>query len=135
MKNKMITLSGKWKIIKDEENIGREAGWYKNIPDTDVQEIEVFEHIPNEKSWMLDSVYASVFPGHHGFVWYYKKIEPDIKPDARERVILEFERVAYLCCAYLNGVFVGEHAQHEQSFYFDVTDAYNPDGKNFFAVQ
>ncbi len=121
MKNKMLSLCGTWKLAK--------------TPHTAEAEIEIFDHIPNHHSWMLDSIYATVFPGYHGFVWYSKVFDGTLAADTGERVLVEFERVAYLCRAWLNGVFLGEHAQHEQSFYFDATEAYRPNGENRLVVQ
>lgn len=135
MDNKMISLSGTWTIVKDETNSGKEKSWHEKSPQTDIEQIEIYEHIPNQNSWMLDATYANVFPGYHGFVWYYKKIDEKLSVEAGERVLVEFERVAYLCRAYLNGVFIGEHAQHEQSFSFDATEAYHPDLENLLVVQ
>ena len=135
MDNKMISLGGLWRIIKDEENCGTEKGFHNTFPTEDYKQIEIFDQIPNSKSWMFDAPYANVFPKYHGFVWYYRRIDEHPAVEAGERVLIEFERAAYMCRAYLNGVFIGEHAQYEHSFYFDATDAYDPSGVNLLAVQ
>lgn len=134
MNNKMISLGGMWKIAKDENNSGKENGWHKALPETALYDIVIPDHIPNQQ-WTMQLSYANIFPKYHGFVWYYKTIDQGPSLAEGEHLLLEFERAAYLCRAYLNGVYLGEHAQHEKSFSFDATRAYRPGEENLLAVQ
>lgn len=133
METKLVTLSGNWGVVRDPQNDGRLRGWQNAVPDVEVREIRVPDHIPNSE-WTMDLSYSNVFPKYHGFVWYYKTL--DILPSraSDERILLEFERAGYVCEAFVNGVRVGEHRGHETRFAFDVTDALT-ESDNLLAVR
>ncbi|MBP3606412.1 MAG: hypothetical protein J6J66_07425 [Clostridia bacterium] len=131
---KLVTLCGEWDITTDPENNGWERGWQSVIPDTEVRRINVYDHMPNSY-WTMELSYSNVFPQYHGYVWYYKTI-PTVPTLAEgERMLLEFERAGYVCEAFVNGVRVGEHRDHEKKFAFDVTDAIRTEDENFLAVR
>ena len=134
MNTKMITLSGPWKIIKDTENIGKENQWQNEIPENDVYDIDVPEHIPNTQ-WVMNLSYSNIFPKYNGYVWYYKKIDVNLDVNENERVRIEFERAAYLCEVYVNGKYIGQHRHQEKGFWMDVTDALIAKGENIIAVR
>ena len=127
MKQTFIPLNGIWRIAKDFEGISPAA-----VP-SDAREIAVYAHVPNTK-WTMDLSYANLFPGYHGFVWYYKPLDTLPARGDGERIFAEFEAVSFLCRVYLNGVFVGEHRGNEEAFSFDLTDALNAED-NLLAVQ
>ncbi|MBQ8309492.1 MAG: hypothetical protein IJX80_00585 [Clostridia bacterium] len=134
MNNKTITLCGEWSITTDPENNGRENGWQNAIPDTEIRQINIYDHMPNSY-WTMELSYSNVFPKYHGYVWYYKSIPTVPTLEAGERMLLEFERAGYVCEAFVNGIRVGEHRDHEKKFAFDVTDAIRTDAENLLAVR
>ena len=83
---KMISLSGEWKIIKEEGNDGKSMGWAKAVPDTGVHYLNVPEYIPNTQ-WPMNLSYSNVFPGYQGYVWYYKEFEACLELAADERLL------------------------------------------------
>ena len=134
MNNKMLSLSGTWKIAKDAENIGKQNNWQNKIPENEVHDIDVPENIPNSK-WVMSLSYANVFPKYNGYVWYYKKFFANFDLKENERVRIEFERATYLCEVYINGKCIGEHRHQESGFWLDVTDELVKKGENFLAVR
>lgn len=50
-------------------------------------------------------------------------------------MLLEFERAGYVCEAFVNGIRVGEHRDHERRFSFDITDAIRYGDENLLAVR
>ena len=134
MNNKTITLCGEWSITTDPQNNGRENGWQTAIPDTEIRKINIYDHMPNSY-WTMELSYSNVFPKYHGYVWYYKTVSTVPMMEAGDRMLLEFERAGYVCEAFVNGVRVGEHRDHEKKFAFDVTDAVRADGENLIAVR
>ena len=131
---KLVTLCGEWSIITDPQNNGRENGFQNAIPDTEVRSIRIYDHMPNSY-WTMELSYSNVFPQYHGYVWYYKAIPTVPHLADGERMLLEFERAGYVCEAFVNGVRVGEHRDHEKKFAFDVTDVIRAEGENFLAVR
>lgn len=131
---KMVSLSGEWKIIKDEENSGKNNGWAKALPCGEIYDINVPEYIPNSQ-WPMHLSYSNLFPKYNGYVWYYKEFDSYPAVSENESLLVEFERVAYLCEVYVNGEYVGEHRHQEKAFSFDITDKVNKDGKNLIAVR
>ena len=130
----MVSLSGKWKIIKDEDDIGVSRGWANAIPDTDIYDVNIPEFIPNTE-WTMDLSYSNIFPGYQGYVWYYRELEACPEFEADERLLAVFERAAYVCEVYINGEFAGRHLHQEKEFSFDITAMIKKDGKNLIAVR
>ncbi|MBE6551370.1 MAG: hypothetical protein E7665_04470 [Ruminococcaceae bacterium] len=133
MADRSVSLSGAWKIIKDTENNGKEIGWQYGIPDTEVFDAFVPASLAPEQ-WIMNLSYSNVFPGYHGFVWYYKTLDTLPRVGEGERCLLEFDHAGHLCRIYVNGIFIGEHRGHEKRFYFDITDALKGDGSDLLAV-
>ena len=131
---RMISLSGEWKIIKDEENVGKSMGWAKAVPATDVYDVNVPEYIPNSQ-WTMEISYSNIFPEYQGYVWYYKEFEAGPELADGERLLAVFERVAYICEVYVNGEYAGRHAHQEKEFSLDVTDKIHYGKKNLMAVR
>ena len=134
MKETLLTLSGIWKIAKDPADPVLRDAYRSRIPDGAVCEISVPEHMPHSQ-WTMQLSYSNVFPGYHGYVWYYKEVPHVPAVSSDERLHLYFERAGYVCRLYVNGKFVGEHRHHEEAFSFDITDFVNPAGTNLIAVQ
>ncbi len=131
---KLISLCGEWSIAKDPQNNGCENGWQRKIPKTQLKRIYIYDRMPSSY-WTMDLSYSNIFPKYHGYVWYYKTVSGVPEIQNGERVLLEFERAGYVCEAFVNGVCVGEHRDHEKKFAFDVTDAIRTDGENLVAVR
>ncbi|MDZ7724118.1 MAG: beta galactosidase jelly roll domain-containing protein [candidate division KSB1 bacterium] len=69
----------------------------------------------------------------HGWGWYRKSFE--IKNLVKDkRIFLEFEGVIKYCKVYLNGKYLGDHKGGFNSFYFDISDPIQQEGKNVLAV-
>ena len=134
MNNKMLSLSGIWKIAKDADNTGKEKQWQNIIPKEDVFDITVPERIPNSE-WVMDLSYSNIFPKYNGYVWYYKRFNCDFKLKKNEKVRIEFENAVYLCVVYLNGEYIGEHRHQENGFWLDVTDQLKKNGENLLVVR
>ena len=129
MNNKIMSLAGNWKIVKDPKTIGKIEGWQKGIPNQDIAQIEIPCHIPNGKE-PCNYSYSNVFTSYHGIVWYYKELPQLPKREDDEIILIEFERAGYLCEVFVNGEFVGEHRHHEERFSYDITPYLKGDGKD-----
>ena len=134
MTNKLISLSGKWTILKDPLGIGRSEGWERQIPVDGRCDITVPDAIPSY-SWAMHFSYSNVFPSYHGAVWYYKELSLLPSRAEGERILIEFDRGGYLCQVFINGIFLGEHRHHEERFSFDITPYLKGDGADLVAVR
>ena len=124
--NSSYTLSGEWKIVKDETgNKGKTLGWF-----------EADKYPFDEAAPILvpGNVYEA-FPDYNGITWYGKKFDGYLKAGYGDRTYLEFEGVQYSCEVYLNGQYLGSHEGSAVPFEFDVTDSINLYGDNFLAVK
>ena len=62
-------------------------------------------------------------------IWYEKEFE--IPQDwGNKNILLHFGAVDWKCELYINGYNVGEHEGGYSSFYFDITQRLNKEGKN-----
>ncbi|MGB3543786.1 glycoside hydrolase family 2 TIM barrel-domain containing protein, partial [Rubrivirga sp.] len=64
--------------------------------------------------------------------WYRKTF--NLKPDAQQRTLIQFDGVMSEPQVYLNGKKVGEWKYGYSYFYFDITDLLCPDGKNTLVI-
>ncbi len=134
MEQKLYSLGGLWKIVKDEENNGRAKGWAEKMPELTLSEIRIPGTVKQDEVPYLQVPYSSVFPGYHGYVWYYRTFEAENLPGAGERARIEFDDAGHVAEVFLNGVFLGRHEQHEDPFSYDITDVLKA-GENLVAVR
>lgn len=90
----MQTLTGSWKLARDEKNIGRQEKWFTKVR-------------PEAEDAPVPGLVQQVFPGHHGVSWYWHTFRPEEKPDRNSRCLLRFGAVHYLAQVWLNGLEVG----------------------------
>jgi len=133
MNGRVFSLAGTWKIIKDEENNGRELGFEKAIPDKELFDIDVPGNMDQGKS-LIHYNYANVLPEYYGYVWFYKEFTPESLPQKGERARIEFDNAGYVAEVFLNGCFLGRHTLMEEPFSYDITDSVK-EGKNLLAVR
>ena len=121
--NSRQRLDGKWKIVRDPKNTGRENGW----------------HTPENMAEMQDAAvpggYEQVFPEYHGVVWYYRAFEVQNRPPENADFFIEFDQVDYLCEVWLNGKYLGKHMHAEEAFMLPCSGAVNLNGENLLAVR
>jgi hypothetical protein len=118
----MQTLTGPWKIARDEKNIGREERWFEKV-----QKDAVDAPVPG--------LVQQVYPKHHGVSWYWCTFRPQEKADRNHRCSLRFGAVYYLAEVWLNGTAVGGHEGGETPFSLDVTAALRPGADNLLCVR
>ena len=120
----VLHLSGdeSWRLAIDPHNVGREEAWW-NAARADAKKVRV--------PWIMQDA----FPEYHGVAWYWRAFAAPELSHARERALLRFEAVDYLCEVWLNGVPVGGHEGGEGPFALDVTDAIRAGGDNLLAVR
>ena len=135
MNNKIMTLAGNWKIVKDPKTIGKIEGWQKGIPqDAEIKDFKICKALDLD-DWTMNYSYAQAFPSYHGMVWFYKELPQLPKRADDEIILIEFERAGYLCEVFVNGEFLGEHRHHEERFSYDITPYLKGDGKDLIAVR
>lgn len=115
-------LNGKWSLVTDPENRGREQRWFDSIQD-------------GAQSAPVPGVIQQVFPGYHGVAWYWHRFRPLRAPLASERVLLRFGAVDYLAEVWVNGVPVGGYEGGETPFELDITNALEAHGDNLLTVR
>jgi hypothetical protein len=118
----MQSLTGSWKLARDENNIGRRERWFEKIP-------------KEAKVALVPGVIQHVFPGYHGVAWYWREFRLMPNPYREGRYLLRFLAVDYLAEVWVNGIRIGTHEGGENPFVLDITEAVRPDGKNMLAVR
>lgn len=93
--------------------------------DSDMQQIPEMESIDSRLCA------GGSLPG--GIAWYRHTFE--INETEGKRIYLYFGGVYRDCTVYLNEYYVGKHTTGYTSFYFDITDFVNMNGKNILAVR
>lgn len=111
-----------WLIVKDENNTGKQNGYFCSVPECAV-EIKV------------PSVIQQAFNDYQGVVYYYCYITPEKPSYSTDRLVLKFMGVDYKAEVYLNGEPVSEHEGAEGPFSVDITDKVHFDSKNLIAVR
>lgn len=109
VESKFITLNNGWKVIHDENNVGKKNKWYLGIP----KENSVEATVPG---------YVHQFiPECRGIAWYQLDFENTLKSNDDDLFILRFAMAEWHVEAWLNGVEIGTHDGCEDEFEFDVT--------------
>ncbi len=129
---KSCSLSGNWILVKEEDHIGKALS--DNIPTEELYHIQIPHQYEQEK-WKYDYAYSRAVSRYHGYVWFYRSFWAPDRANNGDRLLLEFDRVSYLCQVYLNGAYVGEHRHSEESFSFDITDLVDYGKENLLAVR
>jgi hypothetical protein len=118
----MQTLTGSWKLARDENNVGRQEKWFNKIR-------------PEAEDAPVPGIIQQVFPDYHGVAWYWRTFRPEKNIDRNHRCLLRFGAVDYLAEVWLNGIPVGGHEGGETPFTLDVTTAIKVGDKNLLAVR
>ena len=85
-----LDLSGPWKIAKDPDNVGKNAGWYRAGP------------ISESVEQMVPNPLELAFPGYDGVVWYWRTFDMAAMKGLDD-VQIHFEGADYYAEAWLNG--------------------------------
>ncbi len=105
-----ISLDGKWRIVFDPENRGKEEKWFAlSEPPRGGQEITV------PGCWEL------INPGYDGVAWYWRTFEVP-KRYENQITLLRFDAVNNLADVWIDGKYVGRCEGGYTPFTFDVTD-------------
>jgi hypothetical protein len=116
-----LDLSGAWRIAKDPENVGKNAGWYGAGPISE----SVEQIVPNPLEL--------AFPGYDGVVWYWRSFDmAAIK--GLDDVQIHFEGADYYAEAWLNGEYLGGNESALLPFAFEARKAIKA-GKNNLVVR
>ncbi|MBP5739049.1 MAG: hypothetical protein J6X38_08225, partial [Abditibacteriota bacterium] len=122
-----VSLDGEkgWTLAVDPDNVGKNQGWF------DKAKAAALETRETKVPWVIQEVY----PGYHGYAWYYRDFTCQKNPDPKGRYLLKFWNVDYKGDVWVNGKFVGEHEGAEGVFVLDITDAVKVGKSNFLAVR
>ena len=132
MEELLRSLSGEWKVLRDQDGRGVCRGWAERIPDEAEDTVFVPGDVPQTKTYR-DYTYDDLYPGYGGWVWHYRTFDLEMPP-AGMRVLVEFDDAGYVTEAYLNGSLLGRHEMEEEPFSFDATATVRQ-GENLLAVR
>ncbi|MBQ7337544.1 MAG: hypothetical protein IJW40_03710 [Clostridia bacterium] len=121
--NTTETYRDGWLICHDPQNVGKEQGWQRGIPEE------------GAKPCVVPSFAHQSFCYEHGIFWYQKRLTTRLRPDADHAVILCIGAADFLCETYLNGSRVGLHRGTENPFRYDVTELLNYDEENLLVFR
>jgi hypothetical protein len=116
-----FSLSGAWRVAKDQDNRGKNEGWYRSGPVA----AAVDQELPNPLQ--------RAFPGYNGVAWYWRSFEVT-DPQQYDDLRIHFEGADYFVEAWLNSEYVGGNESALLPFAFDIKSAIKP-GKNEFVVR
>ncbi len=111
-RDQWMSLNGTWGFSFDDFNQGHQEQWF--------QQNHIFKETI-EVPFVFQTKASGIHDlTPHDHLWYQRKfLVPD---DWKERIILHFEAVDYLCEVYLNGRLLGENQGGYHRFSFDITD-------------
>jgi hypothetical protein len=116
-----LDLSGTWKIVRDPDNAGKNAGWYSSGPVASAIE----QQLPNPLEL--------AFPGYDGVVWYWRSFNM-ANPQSFDDLRIHFGGADYYAEAWLNGQYLGGNQSALLPFAFDAKKAIKP-GENKLVVR
>lgn len=119
-----VELNGIWKYKIDENNAGKEKGYYKQDED-----FSVWKDMSIPTNWYLTEV-----GDYFGAVWFKTSFKVPAGYGGK-RLFLRFAGVDYYADVWLNGQFLGSHEGMFNPFEFDVTDIVNMDAENILVVR
>lgn len=111
-------LSGEWEFRHDDDDVGRNAGWWRGGVEFDRRIV-----VPYPPESPLSGIHAT---GFHPVVWYRRMLAPhEIAASGYHgegRVLLHFGAVDYRAAVWANGHLVGEHEGGQTPFAVDITE-------------
>jgi Glycosyl hydrolases family 2, sugar binding domain len=116
-----LDLSGTWKIIRDPDNVGKNAGWYSGGP------------VRGSVDQVLPNPLELAFPGYDGVVWYWRTFDV-ANPQSFDDMRIHFGGADYYAEAWLNGQYLGGNQSALLPFAFDATKALKA-GENKLVVR
>ena len=119
-----VNLNGVWKYKIDENNVGKEQGYYRQDVD-----FSAWKDMKIPTNWYLTEV-----GDYFGAIWF----ETTFKVPANyqgKRLFLRFAGVDYYADVWLNGQFLGSHEGMFNPFEFDVTDIVKMDAENILVIR
>ena len=120
--NKIKSLNGKWKFVIDVKNKLTYKSAAASLQKKNAKKIKL------PMNWELAG-----FHNFSGSVWFAKTY--NFRNSTDKLNILEFQGVDYFADVWLNNNYLGNHEGYFQSFYFDVSDFLNKNGKNLVVVK
>ncbi len=103
-----ISLNGKWKIVFDKNNIGKQKRWFQYFPKS-TDDITV------------PGVWEQINPNYDGVGWYKKEFTV-MQAWQNKQLRLHFSAVHYFCEVWINGTFIGSHEGGGTPFEFNITN-------------
>lgn len=119
-----ISLAGVWKYKLDENESGREQGYYKSGHD-----FSGWKDMTIPTNWFLTEV-----GDYFGTVWFSTSFKVP-KDFAGKKLYLRFGAVDYYADVWLNGKYLGFHEGMFNPFEYDVTGAVKAEGDNILVVR
>ena len=116
-------LDGRWQLVLDPQNAGRQAGWAVTPPAAGLEDTPI------------PGIIQQVFPFYQGVAWYYHRFSCRLAPRPGFKVALDFGAVDYLAEVWLNGAYLGQHEGGETPFQFDASACLKWEGENLLAVR
>ncbi|MCF7818474.1 MAG: beta galactosidase jelly roll domain-containing protein [Kiritimatiellales bacterium] len=118
-------LDGKWDIVFDAANQGREAQWNTQ---------EVFQGLESRRKINVPSCWEEIEQDYEGVAFYGTTFHVS-KDWKGKSVRLQFDAVNYIAEVWLNGHAIGRHEGGYGPFEFRVDDLLKPGEENFLAVR
>ena len=120
----MFNLGGVWKYKLDENEQGKQQGWFETGTD-----FSAWKDMKIPVNWHLTEV-----GDYHGTIWF--KTSFNVPENyAGKKLFIRFAGVDYYADVWLNGEFLGSHEGMFNPFEFDVTGVLKTDGENVLVVR
>ena len=116
-----VRLADGWRIMKDPENKGKSAEWFRNVP-------------PDAKTAVVPGTIQQTYPAYHGVAWYWIEFDA-ASAEKHHKWFLYFGAVDYYAEVWLNSKRLGAHEGSDGPFELDATDFLASSGKNLLAVR
>jgi hypothetical protein len=121
MKRETVSLNGKWDVVFDPANAGREKNWAAKFP------------VAKSEKLQVPGVWEQIRPEYDGVVWY--RLTFDVKKEWLAGVVrLKFDAVHYYSETFVNGQPAGAHEGGGSQFEFDITGLVNA-GENVITMR
>jgi len=106
---KRISLNGKWNVVFDSLNIGKNRNWAVNLPETE----------PHEQL-NVPGVWEQIRPNYDGVVWYTRTFHVE-NAWLDGQIRLKFDAVHYFSETFINGRLAGTHEGGGSQFEHNIT--------------
>ena len=119
------SLDGNWKIIFDQKNEGRSAGWYKQ---------QTFEVLTGKRTIQVPNCWETIEQDYEGVGWYGRRFP--VPAGWTDKVVrVRFGAVNYRAEVWVNDQPAGFHEGGYAPFVLTIGDLLKPGVENFIAVR